>query len=87
VVEREDREQWPSRSVVRAFLEGKIHHFKAFTEEQSGDDPKDKKWNARWTTFMDSLEKVRDDEEEMKRLSSAFMTAQRAKRWRRGKKD
>jgi len=87
VVDREDREQWPSRSVVRAFLEGKIGTFKEFTEHQSGDDPKDKKWMNRWDTFVESLEKSREDEEGLKKLCSAFMTAQRAKRWRKGKRD
>ena len=87
VVDREDREQWPSRSVVRAFLEGKISTFKEFTEHQSGNDPKDKKWMNRWDTFVESLEKSREDEEGLKKLCSAFMTAQRAKRWRKGKRD
>jgi hypothetical protein len=85
IVERDNRTQWPSRSVVRAFLDGKIDTFKKFAEEQSDEDSEDRKWIKRWNTFVESLEKSREDEEGLKKLCSAFMTAQRAKRWRKTK--
>jgi Zn-finger protein len=82
LVEKEDRQQWPAATVVRAFLEGKMEAFKAFTEASTGENPEDPKWVKRWTGFMDSLEKARADHEQMKTLCSKFMTAQRTKKYR-----
>ena len=80
VVEREDREQWPAITVVKAFLEGKMDKFKAYMEQE--EDPADPKWNKRWTAVMKSLEDNREDKNKLKELCSKFMTAQRVKRYR-----
>ncbi len=82
LVEKEDRQQWPATTVVRAFLEGKIEAFKAFAEASTDENPADPKWVKRWTGFMDSLGKARADHEQMKTLCSKFMTAQRTKKYR-----
>ena len=82
LVEKEDRQQWPATTVVRAFLEGKMKAFKGFTEASTGENPEDPKWVKRWTGFMDSLEAHREDPEQMKTLCSKFMTAQRTKKYR-----
>jgi hypothetical protein len=85
LVDREDREQWPATTVVRAFLDGKLDAFKKHTETQTGDDPEDSNWQTRWNCFVTSLEENRASEKAMKALCSKFLTAQRTKRYRRGK--
>jgi hypothetical protein len=81
-VEREDREMWPAVTVVKAFLEGKLDKFKAYTEAHVGENVEDPKWIKRWTTFTSSLEQNRENEEKIKDLCSKFMTAQRIKKYR-----
>jgi hypothetical protein len=82
LVDRKDRKQWPATIVVRAFLDGKLDTFKKYTEEQTGDNPDDSKWQNRWDTFVGTLEENKDNESMLKELCSKFMTAQRAKRYR-----
>ena len=82
-VEREDREQWPAITVVRAFLEGKIYKFKIHNETH--ESPEDPKWIKRWDTFIASLERHRSNESVLKDLCSKFMTAQRTKKYRASK--
>jgi len=86
LVEKEDRQQWPAVTVVRAFLDGKIDTFKAFTEASTDENPADPKWIKRWKSFMESLEEARDHPDQMKTLCSKFMTAQRTKKYRHNKK-
>jgi hypothetical protein len=86
IVDKEDRQQWPTGTVVRAFLSGKLEKFKTFMETTHGEEPENPKWTKRWTAFTQSLEQHRLDEEQMKKLCSKFMTAQRVKRYREGKK-
>jgi hypothetical protein len=81
VVERDDRQQWPSTTVLKAYKEGKIATFKKFTEEYAGDSGE--KWEKRWTEFEDSLADKTD--EEATKLISKFMTAQRTKKYRHSK--
>ena len=83
-VERDDRQQWPSHVVVRAFLEGKLDKFKAFTEAYTN-EKQEPKWVKRWSGFVTSLEQNRENEETLKGLCSAFMTAQRVKKYRANK--
>ena len=83
-VERDDRQQWPSHVVVRAFLEGKLDKFKAFTEAYTN-EKQEPKWVKRWSGFVTSLEQNRENEETLKGLCSAFMTAQRTKKYRANK--
>lgn len=83
IVDREDREQWPATTVVRAFLDGKLDAFKKHTETQTGDKPEDATWQTRWNKFTASLEENRANESAMKELCSKFLTAQRTKRYRR----
>jgi hypothetical protein len=87
IVEKEDREQWPSITVVRAFLEGKLDKFKMHTEIHAGEHPTDPKWTKRWSSFVASLEQHRSNERVLKDLCSKFMTAQRIKRYRASKKE
>jgi len=82
-LEREGRQQWPAITVVRAFLEGKLDAFKAFTEAASQESPEDPKWTKRWTEFVETLESNRTNEETLKGLCSKFMTAQRMKKYRK----
>ena len=82
VVEREDREQWPSTTVVKAFLEGKLDKFKAYTEGNTGQNPQDPKWIKRWSSFIKTLEENKNNEVALKDKCSKFMTAQRIKKYR-----
>ena len=82
VVEREDREQWPATTVVKAFLEGKMDKFKAYTETHTSESLDDPKWIKRWSTYIESLNKNRDNALVLKELCSKFMTAQRTKKYR-----
>jgi len=83
-VEREDREQWPAITVVKAFLEGKLDKFKRYTEGHAGETPNDPKWMKRWASFVESL-KQHSDENVLKDVCSKFMTAQRTKKYRASK--
>lgn len=85
IVDKEDRQQWPATTVVRAFLDGKLDKFKAFTETSTDETPTDSKWVKRWNDFVASLEAARDTPEVMKGLCTKFMTAQRTKKYRHGK--
>ena len=84
-LEREDREQWPAVTVVKAFLEGKLDKFKSYTEKHIGEKPEDPKWIKRWASFVTSLEQHRSDESRLKGVCSKFMTAQRIKKYRASK--
>ena len=84
-VEREDREQWPAITVVRAFLEGKIDKFKIHNETHHNESSEDPKWIKRWDMFVATLEKHRSNEGVLKDLCSKFMTAQRTKKYRASK--
>jgi hypothetical protein len=81
-MDKEDHQQWPATTVVRAFLDGKLDRFKTFTEASTGEDPNDPKWGKRWTAFVSSLEDARDQPDVLKTLCSKFMTAQRTKKYR-----
>ncbi len=85
VVEREDREQWPATTVVKAFLEGKIEKFKSYTEAYTSISPEDPKWIKRWSEFIKSLEDNKNNEAVLKDLCGKFMTAQRMKKYRQEK--
>ena len=80
-----EHQQWPATTVVRAFIEGKLDMFKAYTEAKTEQNPADPVWIARWEGFILSLEKHHDQPEIMKDLCSKFMTAQRIKKYRMGK--
>jgi hypothetical protein len=81
IVEREDREQWPATTVVKAFLEGKMDKFKAYTEAHTNENPDDPKWIKRWSEFIKLLEENKDIDT-LKDKCSKFMTAQRMKKYR-----
>ena len=82
VLEKEDRLQWPATTVARAFLEGKLDAFKAYTEVHTNESPDNPKWIKRWTDFVESLNAHRTDEAQLKELASKFMAAQRIKKYR-----
>lgn len=84
-VERDDREQWPAITVAKAFLEGKLDKFKAYTETRAGEKPEDPIWIKRWFTFVESLEQNRGDANALKSMCSKFMAAQRIKKYRASK--
>ena len=82
VVAREDREQWPATTVVKAFLEGKMDKFKAYSEAHTNENPEDPKWIKRWSSFVKTLEEYKEDTNALKDLCSTFMATQRTKKYR-----
>jgi len=82
LIEREDRQQWPSHTIVKAFLENKLDRFKAMTEEATSEIPDEPKWKKRWETFIADLEANRANETVLKNLCSKFIRAQRTKKYR-----
>ena len=83
---REDREQWPATTVVKAFLESKLEKFKAYSEAHTNENPDDPKWIKRWSSFMKTLEENRNDTNALRDLCSTFMATQRTKKYRMSKK-
>ena len=86
VVAREDREQWPATTVVKAFLESKLDKFKAYTEAHTNENSEDPKWIKRWSSFVKTLEEYKEDTNALKDLCSTFMATQRTKKYRMSKK-
>lgn len=85
VMERDDRQIWPAETIARAYIDGKITRFKEFTEQSTGDDPTDVKWQKRWAGFVKQLEENRTSVPLMLPYISKFLTAQRTKRYKRNK--
>ncbi len=86
VLDREDRQVWPAETVAALFLAGRIAEYKTITETATGDDPMDPKWQKRWEEFVGSLETCKEDKAALTKSISKFMTAQRAKKYRRNAK-
>ena len=80
-IDRADREQWPSTTVLRAYEEGKINQFKEFQEKYTGDTPEDAFWKKKWEKFMEDLKG--DNKLD---IIKKFMTAQRTRVYRAKKK-
>ena len=80
-LERENRQQWPALSVLRAYHEGKLDLFKNFQENYTGDSEDSPQWQKRWQGFTESLDNASNDNDR-KKLVSKFMTAQRTRVYR-----
>lgn len=87
ILDREDRQKWQNTSIARAFIEGKINLFKEYMEEHCEENPENKKWIQKWNSFVDTLEKNKNDMEALKRESSKFMNSQRIKKYRKNKNE
>jgi hypothetical protein len=87
IIDRENRQKWQNTSIVRAFIEGKIHLFKEYMEEHCDENPENKKWLKKWNSFVEILEKNKNDIEAMKNESSKFMNSQRIKKYRKNKNE
>ena len=81
IVDRENREQWPSTTVLRAYEEGKINQFKEFQEKYTGDAPEDAFWKKKWEKFMEDLKG-----ENKLDIIKKFMRAQRTRVYRAKKR-
>ena len=81
ILDRGDREQWPSSTVLRAFNEGKIDTFKQFTEHKNSEQPTNPSWIQRWNTFMNSMQTSTNDTEK-KEIIGNFLRALRTKKYR-----
>jgi hypothetical protein len=81
-LDREDRQQWPAVSVLRAYKEGQLDLFRKFQENYTGDATEDPKWQKRWGDFVAKLaEADRSDEEKIQTIQK-FMTSQRTRVYR-----
>ena len=82
VIDREDRQQWPSTTVLRAYKEGSIIQFKEFQEKYTGIT--DIIWHTRWNRFIEELNKSTDDSIKLE-IIKKFMAAQRIRVYRASK--
>ena len=82
IIDRENRQQWPSTTVLRAYKEGKIGQFKEFQEKYTG--IADAQWQMRWSKFMNNLNSSSDDSKKLE-IIKKFMTAQRIRVYRASK--
>jgi hypothetical protein len=82
IIDREDRQQWPAATVVRAFQDDKLEPFKEYCEHHINVEPTDSNWHKRWELFIQKLEQNKDNIEELKKICSKFMTAQRTMKYR-----
>jgi hypothetical protein len=81
-LDREDRQQWPAVSVLRAYKEGQLDLFRKFQENYTGDATEYPKWQKRWGDFAAKLaEADRSDEEKIQTIQK-FMTSQRTRVYR-----
>lgn len=79
VIDREDRQQWPSSTVLRAYNEQRLEQFKVFQENYTGVN--DAPWQTRWNKFVDNLNSSADDTKRLE-IIKKFMTAQRTRVYR-----
>jgi hypothetical protein len=86
ILDRDDREQWPSSSVLRAFNEGKIDTFKKFTEDKNNEDSNNPSWVKRWDTFIKSMQTSITDTEKIEKIGN-FLRALRTKKYRASLKE
>jgi hypothetical protein len=82
IIERDDRIKWPARTVVRAFLQGNLTPFKEFMEGRNNHRPEEAAWKEVWNTFIEALEKNREDAPKLRSLCSQFLLDQRNDRYR-----
>jgi hypothetical protein len=82
IIDRENRQQWPSTTVLRAYKEGKIGQFKEFQEKYTG--IADEQWQMRWNKFINNLNSSPDDSKKLE-IIKKFMTAQRIRVYRASK--
>lgn len=82
IIDREDRQQWPSTTVLRAYKEGRIIQFKEFQEKYTGIT--DIIWQTRWNKFIEALDTSMDDSIKIE-IIKKFMAAQRIRVYRASK--
>jgi hypothetical protein len=75
IVERPDRQKWPSSTIVRAFLDGKISEFKKYIDTNGCDQEK-------WNEFISSLEDNKHNRGALVQLCSKFLATMRIRRYR-----
>ena len=86
-IDREDRQQWPSTTVLRAYKEQRLEQFKDFQEKYTGITVTaitDASWQTRWNRFIEALNKSADDSIKLE-IIKKFMAAQRTRVYRANK--
>jgi hypothetical protein len=85
-LEREERQQWPAQSVLRAYKEGKIDLFKAFQEKHRRFTENDSSWQKCWERFEGELDALATQptksDEDILKIIKRFMAAQRMRAYR-----
>jgi hypothetical protein len=82
IIDRENRQQWPSTTVLRAYKEGRLGQFKEFQENYTG--IADMPWQFRWNKFIEALDKSVDDSIKLE-IIKKFMATQRIRVYRSSK--
>jgi len=78
-IERDDRLQWPSATILKAYHANKIETFKDWLDNQDGTG--DAAAQKRWTTFMQALQTASTDDDRLNVISK-FLTARRTRLYR-----
>lgn len=79
-IEREDRQQWPSATILKAYHANKIDTFKEWLDTQDN-NATDAAAIKRWSTFTKSLQDATSDEDRQ-HIISKFLTARRTRLYR-----
>lgn len=76
--DRENRQQWPSSTILKVYSEGKLDLFKEWLQKEDGFHGE-----VRWSEFKGSLESVANDDAR-KEIIQRFLRNRRARKWRNG---
>ncbi len=76
--DREDRQQWPSATILKVYKDGTMDLFKKWLNEQDGTDP-----DERWTKLIEKLDAA-DTDKKRQEIISKFLTARRVRKYREG---
>lgn len=76
--DREDRQQWPSATILKVYHEGQLELFRLWLAEQDGEHDAE-----RWTAFENQLCTSADDLER-KEYIQRFLRNRRSRKWRSG---
>lgn len=74
--ERNNRQQWPSSTILKVYHEGKLELFGRWLTEQDG-----KHDEERWTAFQNSLTAAIDDTDRKEHIQR-FLRNRRSRKWR-----
>lgn len=79
-LDREERQQWPANTILKAYKKGEIAAFRKWLKEQDG-EPIDAD-KIRWDSLIKQLEDNDTTDKEKQAIISKFLSARRARKYR-----